>query len=85
MRAMTAHAACPISQLSFIAVFFTGRSRRERRQGKGAGGPAPGKWDEEFWVIAFDAFSVKSFGMTELFVDISEKERDEENIYISWS
>jgi hypothetical protein len=74
---MTAQAACPISQLSFIAVFFTGRSGRQRRQGKGAGGPTLGKWDKELWVIAFDAFSIKSFGMTELFVDISEKEKYE--------
>jgi hypothetical protein len=40
-----------------------------------AGGPTLGEWDEEFWMIAFDAFSIKSFGVTQLFIHISgEKE-----------
>jgi hypothetical protein len=38
-----------------------------------AGGPMLWKWDKEFWMIALDTFSIKSFGMTQLFIHISEK------------
>jgi len=37
------------------------------------GGLTLGEWDRKFWMIAFDPFSIKSFGMTQLFIHISEK------------
>jgi hypothetical protein len=77
MRAVTAHAACPISQLAFITIFFIGGSGRHRRQGMRAGSPTLGKWDKKFWMIALDAFSIKSFGMAQLFIHISEKKNEE--------
>ena len=35
-----------------------------------------GIWDKEFWMIALDTFSIKSFGMTQLFIHISEKKKE---------
>ena len=72
---MTAHGACPISQLSFTTVLSIGGSRREGGEGMSTGSPTMGEGNKKFWMIAFDACCIKSFRMTELFIDISEGKR----------